>query len=388
MKKGKLWMPVLAGLMFGQLSAEGERPLKVINTVRAGYNDNLYRTDDPEKSFFVTDVIDLSLHAVLSDRTDLMVKSQLTLLDDDGGSEFYPNLYAMLNHSVSSRLLLRLSEYYRSGEFTNDRRGGAPVAQDQRYSYFANKVDAMADYVLTRKDRLQGSLGYSIQQHDQKAEELDWTTLSPSVSWKRDIIQQRTYSTLKLAERMTKYDNRDSSFDATDLTAGLNHTFNQSWQGGLEAGVSHVRPDYPSPAENESTLSPLFKAGLVYSPSPRTRFSGDLSHQYSESDDSSYGGQTTTALDLGARHDITAKLMAKATARFASAESDASDNERTADTSNTAERMDLEFRLTYKLNRINFLELGVKHSEESNSNSDHFDWDQNVVDIGWRVELN
>jgi len=145
MKKRKLWMPVLAGLLFGQLSAQGERPFKVINTIRAGYNDNLYRTDDPTKSFFVTDVIDLSLHAVLSDRTDLMVKSQLTLLDDDGGSEFYPNLYAMLNHSVSSRLLLRLSEYYRSGVFTNDRRGGAPAAQDQRDSYFYNNADAMAD---------------------------------------------------------------------------------------------------------------------------------------------------------------------------------------------------------------------------------------------------
>jgi len=412
MNKGKLWIPVLAGLMIGQLFAESERPFKVINTVRMGYNDNLYYSENGEGSFFVTDIIDLSFRAALSDRTDLMVKSQLNILTDSGDNQMYPNLYVMLNHSVSPRLLLRLSEYYRSG----DKSGSGTTNQNSnmRYNYFYNKLDASADYVLTKKDRLQGSLSHEILRHDEEINSLDYTTVGGAVSWKRDLVPQRTYATLNLGQRRTTYDNQPVNttnrfylddkayFDATDLSAGINHTFNQEWQGHVEAGVTYVQPNFSDAivitgappvavldkASNESSLNPLFNAGLVYSPSPRTRLTGDLSLKYQASDNDGYGGQNTTELRFGAQHDITAKLMAKATARFANVAYAADDNTNGNPTDQTEDRMDLELRFTYKLNRMNFLELGLRHSESEYSNSDGDSWKQNVIDVGWRVELN
>ena len=413
MNKGKLWIPVLAGLMIGQLFAESERPFKVINTVRMGYNDNLYYSENGEGSFFVTDIIDLSFRAALSDRTDLMVKSQLNILTDSGDNQMYPNLYVMLNHSVSPRLLLRLSEYYRSGDKSGS---GTTNANDHvRYNYFYNKLDASADYVLTGKDHLQGSLSHEILRHDQEINSLDYTTIGGTASWKRDLIPQRTYTTLTLAQRRTTYDNQPvdtltrtyldnkAYFDATDLSAGLNHTFNQEWQGHVEAGVTYVQPNFSDSANlvsvfpvvvetntvaNDPTLNPLFNAGLVYSPSPRTRLTGDLSLKYQASDNDGYGGQNTTELRFGAQHDITAKLMAKATARFANVAYAAQDSTTGSPTDETEDRMDLELRFTYKLNRMNFLELGLRHSESDYSNSDTASWKQNVIDVGWRVELN
>lgn len=408
MNKGKLWITVLAGLMIGQLFAESERPFKVVNTVRTGYNDNTHYSEDGEGSFFVTDVIDLSFRAALSDRTDLIVKSQLNLLTESGDNQMYPNLYFMLNHNVSPRLLLRLSEYYRSGDKSGSGAGGA---KEERYNYFYNKITGSADYVLTRKDRLQGSLSHEILVHDQEIDTLDYTIISEGVSWKRDLVPQRTYTTLNLNQRRVTYDNQPEDtatrtylddkafFDATDLSAGINHTFNQEWQGSVEAGVTYVQPNFsdamdldiaPFPgrdeAANDPTLNPLFKAGLVYSPSPRTRLTGDISQSYQASDDEGYGGQNSTELRLGAQHDITAKLMAKATVRLASVVYDAQDNTTGDPTDETEERMEFELRFTYKLNRMNFLELGLRHSEIDKSNADG--WKQNVVDVGWRIELN
>jgi hypothetical protein len=422
MHKGRLWIPVLAGLMIGQLFAEGERPFKVINTVRVGYNDNINTTANGKGSSFVTDIIDLSFRAALSDRTDMMVKSQFNILTESGDNRFNPNLYVMLNHSISPRLLLRLSEYYRSG----DKSGSVTATgnSNERYDYFHNKIDASADYVLTRKDHLTGALSHEILRHDKENDSLDYTTIGGTVSWKRDLVPQRTYTTLNLGQRRTTYDNRQPDFttsstglapytntttylddkasDATDLSAGLNHTFNQQWQGYIEAGVTYVQPDHPdsistynntltsiittNKADNSATLSPLFKAGLVYSPSPRTRLTSDLLLSYQPSDDDGYSGQNTTELRFGAQHDITAKLMAKATARFANVAYDTK-NATTGHANETEERMDLALRLTYKLNRMNFLELGLRHSE-SESSGNRVSWEQNVVDIGWRLELN
>jgi hypothetical protein len=411
MHKRKLWIPVLAGLMIGQLFAESERPFKVINTVRMGYNDNIDTTSDGEGSFFVNDIIDLSFRAALSDRTDVMVKSQFNILTDSGSSQFYPNLYVMLNHSVSPRLLLRLSEYYRSGEKSGSGANGAN--DDKQYNYFNNKITGSADYVLTKKDRLEGSVSHEILRHDQEIDTLDYTTVSGGVTWKRDLVPQRTYTTLTLNQRRTTYDNQPEDtvirtnlddkayFDATDLSGGINHTFNQQWQGYVEAGATYVQPNFSDAnqtvsiippvtvldkAGNESSLNPLFRAGMVYSPSPRTRLTGDISQSYQASDDDGYGGQNTTELIFGAQHDITAKLMAKATARFANVAYDSQDSTDGTAADETSDRMDLSLRFTYKLNRMNFLELGLRHSEDDRSDGDS--WKQNVIDVGWRVELN
>jgi len=387
MRKVKFLMPVLVGLMIGQLFAENERPLGVVNTVRMGYNDNLYHKDTGKstESFFVTDIVDLSFRAALSDRTDLMVKSQINLMNDDGGTDFYPNLYAMLNHSVSPRLLLGLSEYYRSG----DRSGGVSAAnRNVRYNFYNNRMGVSADYVLSSKDRIQGTLNHDIVRNEDDVKsglKLDTTTVEAGTSWKRDIVLQRTYSTLNLRNRWVEYDHMSSSFQATDLSAGLSHTFNPEWQGSVEGGATQVRPDFVAPAKNTATLNPLAKAGLVYSPSPRTRLSSDLGYSYTASDDNGYGGQTTTALSFGAQREITAKLMAKATVSLSKVEYAADDSQTATRTSTQDDRMNLDLRLSYKLNRMNFIELGMRHGERSSDTGS--DWEQNVIDIGWRVEL-
>lgn len=424
MNRMKVWMPVLIGLVAGQIFAAGESPLKVVNTVRVGYSDNLSRSvSNKEAGSFVTDIIDLSFRAALSDRTDVMVKSQLTLLDDSSGSDFYPNLYLMLNHSVSPRLLLRLSEYYRSGE-----KSGSEVNQptkNARYNYFNNRIEGSADYVLTDKDRLRGSLFHDILRHDQAIDANDTTTIGAGTSWSRELSPQRTYATLNLGQKNVTYDNRpknstsvtnfvytnsvtylgnSESFDQTDLSIELKHTFNQQWQGRVEVGVANVTPNsfdsiwtYGNPTnpptvvtnkvDNNSQLRPTLGVGLVYSPSPRTRLTGDLSVSHKPSDDTGFNGQDTTELAFGAQHDLTAKLMAKATVRFASTKYDAQNSTDRSKTQRTDDRMDAELRLTYKLNRIHFLEAGVKHSELS-SDAANSDWTENRVDVGWRVELN
>lgn len=409
MKKRKLLIPILAGLIIGQIFAEGNRPFSIINTLRFGYNDNPDREEDGGSgSAYVEDIIDFAFNASLSDRTDLVVKSRLRFKTDTENT-IHPYLYAVLSHSVSPRLMFRFSEYYRSGEKTTGR-------VDGRYDYFINKLGVTATYVLTEKDRLELGVNHTLRQHEEEIEDDDYTTVGASVSWARDIRPQRTRSKLSLAVRQTEYDkrrlvdslagvytntynSRTSGHDAVDLTLEVNHTFNPSWQGTIEGGFTYVQPNrrdylHETPAttnfvrvSDSARLSPIFKLGATYSPSPRTRFTGNYSHTYSESDDSYYVGQTKDELRFGVQHDLTAKILAKATARFLFTQYDEADNEtsRSGDRSNE-ERMDLELRFTYKVNRLNFLEMGLRHSEKSYDDGDG-DWAQNMFDVGWRVEL-
>jgi len=342
MKKRKLLIPILAGLIVGQIFAEGNRPFSIINQLRFGYDDNPDREQDGGKgSFFVEDTVKLAFNASLSDRTDLVVKSQVSFKTDKE-NKIHPNLYAVLSHAVSPRLMFRFSEKFRSADKTS---GGSG-----QHDYYNNNLGVAATYVLTQKDRLELFANHQIRRHDEEIEDDDSTTLSAGVSWMRDIRPQRTRSKLSLTARTTEYDKRSlngtklaggvrqtllydgstSGFDALDLTLEVNHTFNPEWQGTIQGGFTHRQlnkrdywiteingtPVFPilKKADNTATLSPMLSLGATYSPSPRTRFTGNFSHIYDVSNDSDYVGSTADEFRFGVQHDVTAKIMAKATA--------------------------------------------------------------------------
>lgn len=382
MKKQQLLIPVLIGLVTGQVFAEGDRPFSVVNTLRVGYSDNIDRSsDDKDGSAFIRDMVDLSFRAALSDRTDLIFKSRFDYRSDKDENNLYPSLYAVLTHSVSQRMLLQLSDKFKSGEMTS--RYG-----DGRFDYFENTASLVSSYIMTPKDSLSVPVSYTIERHDNEIKEEDTDIIVAGVNWKRELSPQRTWAALNVNQILVDYTERDSSFESTRFTAEISHTFNPEWQGNLEAGLSFDESDRGGLRGDSKGESPYLRAGLAYTPSPRTRLTGDFTHQYKESDNSGYSAETSSEIRLGAQHDFTAKIMGKVTARFEKMDYDAGDTEDPVpvEEDETIDRFDFDIRFHYKLNRINFLELGYRYTEKTYDTADT-DWDENMVDVGWRVEL-
>jgi len=380
MKKRQLLIPILAGLVAGHIFAESESPLSVVNTLRLGYDDNIYRTsDDTQASAYLQDIIELSFRAALSEQTDLIFTSRFDYQSDEE-SNFYPSLYAVLTHSVSPRLMLQLSDKLTSGNSTSSSKEG-------RYNYFENTLSFAPSYVLSPKDSLSAPVSYMIKRYDDKVDYQDVDIITGGVSWQRELSPQRTWASLNLNQMRADYVNRDSTYDSTRLTTEISHTFNPEWHGNVEVGVTFDKTDFSNGGTNTTSdgTNPFFAAGLTYEPSPQTRFTADVSRQYKDSENALYAGETSSAFTLGAQHDFTAKIMGKVTARFEESEYDRADNE-VAGGDTSDEYFDLSFRMHYKINRINFLEMGLRHREKSYDNGDR-DWDQNMVDVGWRVEL-
>lgn len=368
-------MPVFAGLIAGQIFAEMDSPVSIVNTLRFGYNDNVYQRADEKESFFVHEILDLGFESSLSERTDFMMKSRIHV-KSERNSDIYPNLYALLNHAVSPRLLLQLSDKFTSGERTG------LVDGDEDHNYFKNNVSLQSTYVVDEKNRVNGSVSYAMARHDSEIDVYDYTAPSAGLSWTHALNPQKTRLTLGTQYTDMKYDNNsDGDYTATSLFGEVGHTFSPRWQGTVKGGATSIDRD-----NGERSTSPLVGLGLVYAPSPITRFTADYSMSYSEStDSSSYTGYDQQMFQFGVQHDLTAKLMAKATVKYSLDDYTNEDRILGAGSDNEEERMELALRLTYKLNRINFLEFGVKHTEKDRDVGD--DWEQNIVDVGWRVEL-
>jgi hypothetical protein len=409
--KLSILMSVVLGLTAGQLFAEGAGPLKVENSVKVGYSDNYYYRPNStkEEKTFVRDVVDLSFLAALSDRTDFSLKSQLNLLSDSEGMDLYPNVYAILSHSFSERLLVRLSEYYRSGNNNGD--GSSSRVEGVRYDFFQNRAGGSADYVLTEKDRLQASLNHDVYRNDRAINDLDTTKINGELTWKHELIAERTFASLNLRQRRVSYDHRtdntstnkvylgdDAFYNQTELTAGLTHTFNPEWSGHVEGGVTRTQnknSDYYTngvPANlvagnNSMSADPFLSAGLVYNPSPRTKLAADISMSRTESSASTdYTSQNDQTLTLSAEQGITGKLTAKASASFTKTKMNKDDAKISNEQDRNQDRTQVALGLSYQLNRINFIDLDMQHNQVVRDWTD--DWKENRLEIGWRVVLN
>jgi hypothetical protein len=385
MKQRKLLILTVVGFVAGGLLAEEQNrpnrlmvkgnPLSIVNTVRTGYDDNPYRNEDSDGSFFIEDSLDLAYRAALSARTDASIKVRLNADSDDEDNGFYPNVHGVLNHAVSPRLLLQFFDTLRRGN-----RNGDVDNENERADYWNNKVGLNADYVLTSKDRLGVSASHQFEDNDNISDIYDYVRYNVGASWSRELLPDRTQLSLNYDRAMIDYD-KLSDYDADSVYGKIGHTFNPNWNGYALAGATYVTRD-----GRDNTAEPKFGAGLAWLPSPRTRLSVDGSYSYEQTDNSEYSGQTQTEVSLGVEHDLTARITLKSAFRYRHSDYDDDDRNYGWDEGDTEDdRYEWDTRVSYKINRINFVELGYKYAEKDSDTSD--DWDQNRVSIGWRVEI-
>ena len=385
--KKALLISILAGMVAGQLVADGERSWTLSNSLRVGYDDNVYRDQTGRQdSVYVKDILDLAWKASMSDRTDLSLKAQL-IGQTDKDSNLYPNLYAALNHAVSPRLLLTLEDMFRYDDRTGDFSGTGN--RNDRFNYLYNRVMLGSGYVVDSQTRLQASVANAIERNESDADVYDTTQNSVSLYLARELQPQQTRLTLGVGYADLQYENLDSDFQQLTASAELGHTFNQQWDGVIGTGVDLVDANYINQPDDEFT-NPRFNAGLTYSPSPRTRISGTYTYKYQTSNNTNYIGSLNQEIKLGVQHDLTAKIMVQATARMVDRNYENEDWQGSDDPLATPpdadeERMYLAARVSYNVTRNHFLEAGYEYGEVDRNSGD--DWEQNKVDIGWRVEI-
>ncbi len=371
MKSKYYVLPVLVGLIAGQVFAEGSRPFKVSNTLRFGHDDNVEKKADGKSSSYVEDVVVLSYLASLSDRTDFKVNSKLTVRNDTE-NDFHPNIKALLTHSVSDRFMIRLSEFYKQDDKTNQN-------SDGRKNYRLNKFGVNTTHVLSEKNRLDFLFSHEIARHDTLIEGDDYTKLEGGIKLSTELVPSKTSVTFGFTERETRYDKRDTSLRQSEPVVTLNHAFNQDLKGRVKAGCTYSRPS----GAIDSSVDPLFGTGLTYSFSPKTKLSADYVYKTSQSGMQGFYSQTAHDIRVGFKQEVTAKIKAEAEVSFVDTSFDDSE---VGGASTGDENLKCDVRLSYQMNRINFFEVGVSHTRVE-FDSGVGDWDQNRFDLGWRINL-
>ncbi|MDF7808523.1 outer membrane beta-barrel protein [Pontiellaceae bacterium B12219] len=404
MTKSTLHVLAALSIVAGSSFAAKERVVRFQNQVRVGFDDNIYKTPDKTSSAFITDVINLSAKMNFSSRTDALLYWQPEFqyrFDADPKFITYQDLYARLNHAVSQRTFLTLSDRFRyqqkEGQTENPGAGG-PSEYNQ--NYYENELLGAVDYTLNDVSGLRVGAGYEFRIWDDKTYG-EWQGISGGTSdggnnynlvsadgsYYRQLKPNKTQVMAGVNYAGLAYEGDRGGYDAVTPMLGVDQNFTPNVTGFGRLGYSFTSVD--NVGSSSDTSAPYLKAGVEVSPSARTSVTTSLGYSLYRSENSYYNAQDQLSLSLGVRHDITAKIMLSGAFNYIYSNYKSDYVTYGASLPDSKDSyISLGLRASYQLNRNNFLELGyIYQNRMVSSGSPLSEWDSNRVDCGWRLRL-
>ena len=389
---------VVAGLLLAlgiPAVAESDSPFHLSNRLRLGYDDNVYQSDgedgrpDPEESFRIIEEIEMLVNLNL-ERTFLGLRYRPSIMwyseREDEDVDFLNDLDLNFWHNFSPSLSLAINDSLRAGQLPELESDGFIVREDDDNYY--NSAVATLSYALRETTRIDVSgryilLRYSSDSPAQRENDYDSVvgglTLRQNLASGTSLLGDLRYQTLS-------YPDAESNRDANTLYAGLGaeQTFSPQLIGSLRAGVENRQ--YDDDERFDDNTGPYGELSMTFLPSPATRLTASASHSIYESDVDSYASQNRSYLSLSLAHDFTAKLSFYVSGAFTFNEYEADyslDGLGDADENSYL----ASARVSYRVNRINWLEIGYQYVELESDLVNRESYDRNRFDVGWKIQL-
>ncbi|MGD9612908.1 MAG: outer membrane beta-barrel protein [Kiritimatiellia bacterium] len=383
-------------------SALAESPIHMNNRLRIGYDDNVYQAGDATQadgstvtheetdSFRILEEIELLLNLNMP-RTYLGLRYRPTLAwfsdREDDDTDLWHDLDLNFIQKFSPALSLSFNDTLRYSQLPELQDENFVVRQDDDNYY--NSALATLSYNIQPETRIDVSGRHILLRYTEDDHENDNYYSVVGGLTLRQQLASRTTLMGDLRYQSLVYDEADAAFnrDANSLFAGLGaeQTFNPKMIGNVRAGVEQREYDND---EFDDNTQPYGELSVTFLPSPATRITGAASYSIYESDVSTYLSQNRTYFSLSFAHDFTAKLSVYASSAYAI-------NEYEADYSLDVGAVDadetsilLSARLSYRINRINWIETGVQYVELDSDLVNRESYDRLRWDIiGWKIQL-
>ena len=400
MKQIRLFI-VAASLLALASPAFAESPIHLNNRLRLGYDDNVYQageatasdgsviTHEETDSFRIIEEIEALVNLNLQ-RTYLGRRYRPSFVwysdRDNDDTDFLHDVDLNFVQKITPALALSISDTLRASQL--------PELQDENYvvrakdDNYYNSALATLSYNVRPETRLDLSGRYILLRYTEEANENDNYYSAVGGLTLRQQLASRTTLMGDLRYQTVVYDEAEEAFnrDANSVFAGLGaeQTFNPKLLGSLRAGVEQRM--YDNDAADDNT-QPYGELSMTFLPTPATRITGAASYSIYESDVASYLSQNRTYLSLSFAHDFTTKLNFYLSGAY-------SLNQYEADYALEAGAVDADeksflvsARLAYRINRINWLEVGYQFIKLDSDLVNRESYDRNRFDIGWKIQL-
>ncbi len=382
-----VYLSVAAVLVASSAFSEQEHVIRVQNHLRFGIDDNIYLNSSEEDSAEIMDILNVSGKLNFSSRTDAVFSYQPEVryrFDADPKTVTFHDVYGKLNHAISQRAFLTLSDRMRYQ--LREAQAGNVSRTDS--NYLENDVMGALDLSLSSISQVKLGGGYAFRTWDDDAygETLgnNYDQYTASISGFRELKRDVTKGMVGVDYLVNDYEGTRGSFDSVTLMAGADHNFNPNTTGFGRLGASVSSVDNGTGSSDSTT--PYLDAGFDYNPTERTSFNCNAGYSVYRAQNSLYNAQNRLSLGVGVRHDLTAKISLASSLSYINSAYE-SDYALGAAMDVVDEWIQWNVRGSYQINRNNFVELGYEFTDRAIDAGTLSDWQRNRFDIGWRLRL-
>ncbi len=389
-------------VLMGSVSAFAakERVVKLQNTVRVGYDDNVYNSAIDEKGTgFITDIVNVSGKFVFSSRSDMLLYWQPEFryrFNADPDFVSYQDFYARLNHALSQRAFLTLSDRFAYRE--QDGQADGLSVKDQ--NYIENDLLGSLEYTINTLSYLKLGAGYGFRTWDDdeygKYNEVtleggnNFEQITGNASYVRQLKQNMTQGILGAQYTDLTYDGSRGGYEAIAAYLGVDQNFTSTLSAFARIGGTFSDVTSGTNSVKSDTTSPYFDLGVGFNPTARTALNASATYSISRAENSLYNAQDRLNIGLTFSHDITAKISVVTGLSYIRSyyNSDYATSLNDSILGNYRDELArFTIRTSYQINRNNFIDLGYAYTDRFTSYEGNADYNKNVVDLSWRLRL-
>lgn len=392
------WMKsLLVGALTGAVlidfsvgASETAQNFQLKNRLRVGWDDNVYEEkEDKDSSFKIIEEIELLLNFDL-EQTFFGLRYRPTFIwwsdrnPDD--TDFHHELDVVLAHNFTPRLSLNAKNTMRIAEIPELIERGTTVRENDDYTY--NLTDAVLGYRVSDATRVEIGGRYTIlryTENDQRAATDDYDIVAFGLTV-RQQVQRETAVSGEIRYEATDYTDLDErSSESMFYGLGLEQIFSPNLVGSIRAGLQSKSFEKDGIEDEDN---PYADASFTYLPSPKTRISLGAGYSMFEADVYPYASQDRFLGYVTLGHDLTARIQLFLAASWQLSDykgAQTLDDERFPRIDGEETVWQASGRVSYMLNRKNYLELSVQYLDFSTDLRDEFD--RTRIEVGWRTQL-
>ncbi len=391
------WMkPLFVGALTGVLlcdlavaAPETAQNFVIKNRFRVGWDSNVYEEQkDKNESYKIIEEIEFLLNMDMEQsffglryRPTFMWWSDRNPDDTDLHHEFD----LVLAHNFTPRLSINAKNALRIAELPELIDRGAVVRENDDYLY--NLADVVLGYRLSEATRVELGGRYTLLRYDndEVAATDDYDIYAVGATLRHQLQRETALSADVRFERTEYTDLDDRSSESVFFGAGLEQIFTPNLVGSVRAGAQNKTFD-DSKIGDET--NPFGDVSLTYLPSPKTRITVGAGYSMFEADVYPFASQDRLLSFLTFAHDLTARiqLFLAGSYQLSGYNRDQTiDDPAFAKVDGDEEVMQASGRVSYMLNRRNYLELSVQYLDFSSDLRE--DFDRTRVELGWRTQL-
>lgn len=392
----KWFSTVAAGALVGTLLAspsfaasETAQNFQIKNRFRVGWDDNVYEVEkDKTDSFKMIEELELLLNLDM-EQTFLGARYRPTFIywsdRDPDDTDFHHEADIVFSHNFTPRLSLNAKDTLRIAELPELIDRGSVVREKDSYTY--NLADGVLGYRLSDPTRVELGARYTVLRYDEAevSSTDDYDIYAVGVSL-RHQMQRETALSGDLRYEQTEYTDLDiRSSDSIFAGLGLEQIFTPNLVGSIRGGLQQKSFDDES-IDDES--SPFGDVSLTYLPSPKTRITGGVGYSLFEADVYPFASQDRLLSFVSLSHDLTARIQLFLAGSYQNSKyhrDQSLDDASYAKVDGSEDVMQGSARVSYMLNRKNYLEASLQYLDFSSDVRN--DFDRTRVELGWRTQL-